>query len=348
GIVFLNLLFQIEVCSEVVEISNIGVSSKAIENTISGDIFHQFSWTDGIDETINLNTFKPSSEQDEHILNISLYCSFEGTIVLNGIDFDIYLGLSKIASGVISIAQQNGEIQLIETITYTDNYQIDLSITFSAGETGSGTVTLYNSSQIEIEDISHVNTEKYLKLLEEGVSFSTPTYGSLTKNYVDIVYIENTSLPFQLEFLMELSASTSGFQSIVLSVYADDSAITTKSISDVGDVHIFIDVELTEGYNEIKFVLNIIGQGSTVTFENMRYTLEQGINDTLNPLIPEDEFNIPFFKVPKNIFLGIFVLFDCWLVMGILLRIYKGRKLRKNQQTENDEFILEIVQLSQD
>ncbi|MHA1200534.1 MAG: hypothetical protein ACTSQF_14535, partial [Candidatus Heimdallarchaeaceae archaeon] len=265
-----------------------------------------------------------------------------------GIDFDIFLGLNKIASGVISIVQQNGEIQLIELITFTEHYQDDLTITFSAGESGSGIVTLYNSSMIEITDISHVNTEKYLKILESEISLSTPTYGSLSKNYIDIIFIENNSLPFQLEFLMELSASTSGFQSIVLSVYVDDSAVSTKSISDVGDVHVFLEVELSEGYNEIKFVLNIIGQGSTVTFENMRYTLNQGVNDTLNPLAPDDEFNIPFFKVPQNIFLGIFVLFDCWLVMGILLRIYKGRKLRKKHQTENDEFILEIVQLSQD
>jgi hypothetical protein len=80
----------------------------------------------------------------------------------------------------------------------------------------------------------------------------------------------------------------------------------------------------------------------------MRYSVKQGVNDSSNPLVPQDEFNIPFFKVPKNIFLGIFVLFDCWLVMGILMRIYRGRKHRKTQKVENDEFILEIAQLSQE
>jgi len=34
--------------------------------------------------------------------------------------------------------------------------------------------------------------------------------------------------------------------------------------------------------------------------------------------------------------------------MGIILRIYRGHKIKKKCQTENDEFILEIAQLSQD
>ena len=147
---------------------------------------------------------------------------------------------------------------------------------------------------------------------------------------------------------MQLTASEASFQTISLSLYINDIAVATKSITDDGDVHIFFNVELSLGFNKFRFSMSILGQGSTVTFENMRYMLKQGINDTNNPLLPQEEYNIPFFKVPKNIFLGIFVLFDCWLVMGIMMRIYKGRKMRKKQQAENDEFILEIVQLTSD
>ena len=147
---------------------------------------------------------------------------------------------------------------------------------------------------------------------------------------------------------MELSASDSNFQSISLSLFVNDEAISTKSILDEGDVHLVFQVVLNEAFNEIRFSLSILGQGSTLTFENMRYLLKQGVNDSNNPLLPQNEFSIPFFKVPKNIFLGIFVLFDCWLVMGIMMRIYKGRKLRKKQQAENDEYILEIFQLTKE
>ncbi len=348
GFTFLQLLFQVEVCSDVIEINNVTVTGKMVENILGGEIFHQFVWIDSIDETINLTSFKPVSGYNEQILNISLYTSFEGTTVLNGIDYDIYLGTDKIASGIIGVAKQNGEIQLIEIVTFTDSYQEDLLLKFSADNSGTGTITIFDSSTVTIREIAHIDTDQYIQYFEEETSFTTPVYGALVRDYVDIIFVENTSLPFQLEFLMQFSASDSRFQSIALSLYVDDIAVTTKSISEEGDVHIILDVELGEEFNEIKFVFTILGQGSTLTVENMRYMLKQGVNDSQNPLSPEEEFNIPFFKLPKNIFLGIFVLFDCWLVMGIMLRIYKGRKLRKTQQAENDEFILEIVQLSQE
>lgn len=348
GFVFLEMAFQINICTEIVEISNIEVTGKVVENTLNTDIFNQFSWNNGIDETVNLTSLKPYSANNEQILNVSLDCSFEGTTVIEGIEFDLYSGSQKIDSGVISVLQQNGEIQSIRILTYSDNYQDDLLLKFSAEATGSGTITIFNSTTILIRDIIHVTDNEYERYLEEHITFPTPIYGAVTKNYVDIVYIENTTVPYQLELLMELSASDSNFQSISLSLFVNDVAISTKSILDEGDVHLVFQVVLNEAFNEIRFSLSILGQGSTLTFENMRYLLKQGVNDSNNPLIPQNEFNIPFFKVPKNIFLGIFVLFDCWLVMGIMMRIYKGRKLRKKQQAENDEFILEIFQLTKE
>ncbi len=348
GFVFLQLLFQIEVSSDIIGISNISITARAFENAFSQDIFYQFEWIDIVDETINLDVLKPSSEQNNHVLNISLYCSFEGTTILDGIDYDLYMGIQKVVSGIISVAQQSADIQLIQELTYTDSYQEDLTIEFSAENTGSGTIILYNSSSVGIQNIDHIDNETYTKVLEEESTFKTPTYGSISKNYYDVIFVENASLSFKMEFLMELTASESAFQSIALSIYVDDVAITTKSISEEGDVHIIFDVQLNEEFNEIKFTLNILGRGSTITFKNMRFTLLQNTEESPNPLSPEEGIDIPFFKVPKNIFLGIFVLFDCWLVMGIILRIYKGRKFRKKQLTENDEFILEIVQLSQD
>ena len=348
GITFLEILFSIEVSSDIIEIDDIDCNSKVIENTYSSYKLYTFNWINSIDETVNLNVLKPESSVNEHIVNISLYCNFEGTIVLNGINYEIYFGLQEILSGKITVSQQNGEIHLITLYGYTSNYQDDLKIKFNANASGSGIVTIFNNSYIKIQGITHLNAEKYLKLLEESISFDTPSYGSITKNYFDVVFIDNSSLTYTLEFLMEFSVSDISFQSISLSIYKDDTVVTTKSITNEGDVHFILDIQLHENYNEIRFNLNILGQGATITFENMRYSLLQNTNESNNPLIPNDDFNIPFFKVPKNIFLGIFVLFDCWLVMGIMLRIYRGRKLRKKQQAENDEYILEIAQLSQE
>ena len=349
GINSIKLIFQVEVCSDIIEINSFDVFGKAVENTLSSDIFHQFSWTDGIDETIDLSNFKPVSLENEFKLNISLFGSFDGTLVIEGIDYELFSGTEKIASGSVGISDQDGEIQLISILSYTDSYQDELLLKFSSDSSGSGIITIYNSTSIEIEEISHINTLKYIKYLETETTFATPEYGAITKRYTDVVYIENSSLPFQLEYLMILSSPDTSFQSIALTIKINGVSTISKSIMDLGDVHVVEELTLSEGFNQIDFSLSILGRGSTLTIENMRYTLEQGYNDTNNPLLPDNEgLDIPFFQLPKNIFLGVFVLFDVWLVMGIMLRIYKGRKVRKKTQVENDEYILEIIQLTQE
>ena len=182
---------------------------------------------------------------------------------------------------------------------------------------------------------------------EESLVFETPSYGSIALLFYDVIFIENASVEYRNDFLMEFSVSDYNFDSITLTCYVNDIATYTKTFRNPGDVHVSEEITYTEGINELDYILIILGGGSDITIENMRYSLQQ-ITGSENGVLPTGGIDIPFFQLPKNFFLGVFVLFDCWLVMGIMLRIYKGRKLRKSRQTENDEFILEIAQMSQD
>jgi len=343
----LYITFHVEISSDLIEISNIQLSAKIIQITTNKDIFYETNWIDGIDENIDISFFKPQSALSEQVLNISFFSSFEGSIIYSGIGFEIIQGSTLLAYGTISTNKQNGEIQLIIIETYTLNYQDDLYISLQADASGSGTIRIYNSTTIEIRDILHVDTEIHQMQFEDSLVFETPSYGSIALMFYDVIFIENASVEYRNDFLMEFSVSDYNFDSITLTCYVNDIATYTKTFRDPGDVHVTEEITFTEEINELNYILIILGGGSDITIENMRYTLQQ-ITGSGNSVFPTGGIDIPFFQLPKNIFLGAFVLFDCWLVMGIMLRIYKGRKLRKSRQTENDEFILEIAQMSQD
>ncbi len=343
----LYIIFHVEISSDLIEISNIQLSAKIIQITTNKDIFFEANWIDGIDENINISFFKPKSTLSEQILNISFFFSFEGSIVYLGIGFEVKQGSSLLAYGTISSNKQNGEIQLIIIDTYTLNYQDGLYINFQADVSGSGTIKIYGSTTIEIRDILHIDTEIHQMQFEESLVFETPSYGSIALMFYDVIFVENASVEFRNDFLMEFSVSDYNFDSITLTCYINEIATYTKTFRNPGDVHVTEEITFTQGINELDYILIILGGGSDITIENMRYTLQQETgSENVGP--PAGGIDIPFFQLPKNIFLGAFVLFDCWLLMGIMLRIYKGRKLRKSRQTENDEFILEIAQMSQD
>lgn len=343
----LYITFHVEISSDLIEINNIQLSAKTIQITPNQDTFYEANWIDGIDVNVDISSFKPQSVLSEQILNISFYSSFEGSIIYSGIAFEVIQGSTLLAYGSITTNKQNGEIQLIIIDTYTLNYQDDLFINFQADASGSGTIKIYSSTTIEIRDILHVDAEIHQMQFEESLVFETPSYGSIALLFYDVIFIENASVEYRNDFHMEFSASDYNFDSITLTCYVNDIATYTKTFRDPGDVHVSEEVTFTEGINELNYILIILGGGSEITIENMRYSLQQ-ITGSENGELPIGGIDIPFFQLPKNIFLGLFVLFDCWLVMGIMLRIYKGRKLRKSNQTENDEFILEIAQMSQD
>jgi hypothetical protein len=343
----LFIAFIVEISSDIIQITDIQLEIKTNQDSTSSETLVEIDWIDGINENIDISFLKPQSALSEQILNISLFSSFEGTVIFAGIDYEVVQDDTILSSGSISANKQNGEIQKIAIDTFTTNYQEGLFFKLQADVTGSGTIKIYNSTSVEIRDIVYIDTQIHQLLFEEAHVVETPSFGLLSIAFYDVIYIQNASMKYRNDFLMQFSISDQSFDYMTLTCYVNHIAAYTKTFRTPGDVHVSEEITLVEGINELTYTLAILGRGSIVTLENLRYTIQQtdGTGSNGNPT---EGFDIPFFQLPKNIFLGIFVLFDCWLIMGIMLRIYKGRKQRKSQQTENDEFILEIAQMSKD
>ncbi|MCK4972890.1 MAG: hypothetical protein KAS52_06185, partial [Candidatus Heimdallarchaeota archaeon] len=349
GINILTLIFHIEISIDVIQISNLKLTGKLVPKiNPNNQVFQEINWENEIDSTIDISSFKPISIQAANILNLRLIFSFEGTKIYSGIDFEITQNGNSLETGTISVSKQSSAQQSIELSTYTEDYNSDLFLHLSATNSGSGTIFLYNTSSIIISEIIHFNQESYKKQLVSETEISTPVIGAISESFYDVVYLEESAVYYSCNFSMFISSDIN-FDSITITIKSGNSIAFTKSIKETGQVEITGDINLYIGYNELTFVITIVGQGATVTFQQIEYTIFTPIETgTPNSETPSDPLSIPFFKAPENIIVGVFVLFNCWILMGIFLRIYRGRKNRNRYQTENDEYVLEIAQLTQD
>ncbi|MHA1419961.1 MAG: hypothetical protein ACTSYH_05875 [Candidatus Heimdallarchaeaceae archaeon] len=349
GINILKLIFHIEISIDVIQISNLKLTGKLVPIIVpNNQVFQEINWEGIIDSSIDISIFKPFSVQLANILNIQLIISFEGTKIYSGIDFEITQNGNSLETGTISANKQSSSQQSIEISTFTENYNSDLFLHLSASNSGSGTIFLYNTSIIVISEIISFNQEAYEKELVTETEISTPVIGAISESFYDVVYLEESAVSYSCNFSMVINSDTS-FDSITITVKSGSSVAFSQSTKEIGLVEITGEIDLYNGYNELTFVITIMGQGATVTLQQIEYTLFTPINSGIpNTETPTNPLDIPFFKAPENIIVGVFVLFNCWILMGIFLRIYRGRKSRKNYQTENDEYILEIAQLTQD
>ncbi|MCK4896158.1 MAG: hypothetical protein KAS47_05070, partial [Candidatus Heimdallarchaeota archaeon] len=337
GINILNLIFHIEISIDVIQISNLKLTGKLVPKiNPNNQVFQEINWENEIDSTIDISSFKPISIQAANILNFQLIFSFEGTKIYSGIDFEITQNGNSLETGTISVSKQSSAQQSIELSTYTEDYNSDLFLHLSATNSGSGTIFLYNTSSIIIFEIIHFNQESYKKQLVSETEISTPVIGAISESFYDVVYLEESAVYYSCNFSMFISSDIN-FDSITITIKSGNSIAFTKSIKETGQVEITGDINLYIGYNELTFVITIVGQGATVTFQQIEYTIFTPIETgSPNPGNPTDPLSIPFFKAPENIIVGVFVLFNCWILMGIFLRIYRGRKNRRRYQTEND------------
>ncbi len=349
GINILTIIFHIEISIDVIQISDLKLTGKLVSKiTPDNQVFQEINWENVIDSTIDISSFKPISIQAANVLNFRLVFSFEGTKIYSGIDFEITQNGNSLEIGTISASKQSSSQQSIDFSTYTEEYNSDLFLHLSATNSGSGTILLYNVSSISISEIIHFNQETYVKQLVSETEISTPVIGAISESFYDVIYLEESAVYYSCNFSMFISSDIN-FDSITVTIKSGSSIAFTKSIKEAGQVEITGDINLYNGYNELRFVVTILGQGATVTFQQVEYAIFTPIDTvTPNSETPTDPLVIPFFKAPENIIVGVFVLFNCWILMGIFLRIYRGRKNRKRYQTENDEYVLEIAQLTQD
>ncbi|NPD90422.1 MAG: hypothetical protein HGN29_17045 [Asgard group archaeon] len=339
--------FRIEMSIDFIEINNLAIDGYAVEDTSNDDVYHEIVWNDSINESVILSPFKPSLNTAEQILNLSICISFEGTKIYDGIAYTVFQGLVQLASGTIQSTAQINEKSFLEIHTYTYNYLDEIEIEFNAQAEGSGVIYIYNTTTINPRSLSHINKQTYQITIEEFIEIETPIIGSVNKEYYDVIFIENDTVGFRTNLSLTISSQDSNFGGLSIYFIINGELAFSKSIADFDSKEFSERIVLAEGYNEIKIIFSISGNGAIIRLEDIRFSLYQSNEDIT--LEENQEFtDIPLFKSPKTILVGIFVLFDCWLIMGIILRIYRGRKISKKQQTENDEFILEIAQISQD
>ena len=349
GLNVIILEFIVEMSIDFIEISDLAFEGFIEEDLSGADVVYEITWSDSFNESIDLTLFKPDLSIAEQILNISICMSFEGTKIYDGISYKIKQGLVQLASGTIQLAIQTTEKTYIMIQTYTYNYFDEIDFELTGEAEGAGVIYIYNTTTIKTRAISHINGETYQITIEDFVEIETPPIGSVNKEYYDVIYIENNTVGFRTNLSLTLSCQDSNFGGLNIYFIANGELVFTKNMADPGQEEFSERIELNEGYNEIRIIFSISGNGAIVQLQNIELSLSQSISGSDLPEGKNTEFtDIPLFKSPKTILVGIFVLFDCWLVMGIILRVYRGRKYRKKQQTENDEFILEIAQISQD
>ncbi len=342
----LELRFGIGISINTVYISDIELKGQLVEEIVEDDSFLKvISWIAGIDEFVDLSPLKPSSMKDTQILKIEIDYSCEGTVVFPGISYQLFQGMTLLEESEITPNKQLQEKVTLTFDLYTTNYLKDLRIRFYAVTLGEGTIFIYNSTAIAIKEVENFDGQFAERLLIEEDQISLLNQGNLIKKYYDVIYHTDSIKEFKSNFSLFLEKQSElEYDSFSVTLRMNGYTLYTELIKEDGLIVIERDIELINSFNEIEFIIQVIGSGYVCNLQDVKYTVsvldEQVDDDNIT-----DSFNVPLFKSPRTIFIGIVVLFDCWLVLGITMRIYKGHKHKKRKLTENDDFILEIMQI---
>ncbi|MHA1259601.1 MAG: hypothetical protein ACTSRO_08175, partial [Candidatus Heimdallarchaeaceae archaeon] len=274
GLIILSFVFRVDISSDLITISNLKAKAKMEVRPIYEGLYKEISWEDEINTNINLENFKPFSEQKEIILNITLTMSFEGTVLYDGIRFSFVQGEETLYSNVIPSSLQTEEKQNIFVSCYTTSYQESLILHLSGTSSGSGTIFLYNSSFISISTIEHIEANNYVKMIAQEVTIKTPTFGFATKNFFDVIFIEDDSKLYSFNFSMVVETADTSFNSISVSLKINNILSFSENFYTTGEIALSKEVSFSEGYNELSLVLTISGQGSTITLKNLLYSIQ--------------------------------------------------------------------------
>ncbi|MHA1852273.1 MAG: hypothetical protein ACTSUF_02075 [Candidatus Heimdallarchaeaceae archaeon] len=348
----IEIVFKIGYSSDFITISSITMEAKLDpedqENPNIKDAYARIVWMTSLDDSVDLTPLLPSAPANEEIIKVSLVYSCTGSKLYPGITLELWQGISLLKTASIPTEQQSEEKQVIEINTYTIKYQEKLTLKMKGTGFGAGEFIIWNDTEIKVEPIKHFNGERIEALLSNNLTLIAENEINSIE-YYDVVYVEKPG-EYTIAFLTNiLEANYVGLSSsLSVTIYVNDIIIASSLVKENTSVELAPKIDLARDYYELKFSIKLTGTGSEVHFGPIRYVLETftgkqnpGNDDGENP------FDIPFFKTPKNIAIGLFLLFDIWLLLGIFMRLYRSRKMRKSEQyVENDEFILELAQLS--
>lgn len=314
------------------------------------NVYKAIPWISSVDAYLDLTPFLPVSSSNEHILDITLVYSCQGSRLYPGITLELWQGTEMLTTESIPSSQQSEEARMFEIHTYTFRYNKDLTLHLTGTGLGSGSIIIWSNTSITIRDIRYFSG-KPIDNVYTGANELYADDSIVELEFYDVIYSELDGT-FNMSVFLVLTdahfADTSSSLSVSISV--NNHLQGTTLASDNMNIEFNQQIDLIPSYNEISISIKLTGKGSYIKIASFSYVL----NTASVGQNPENEgvdqannlFNVPFFKTPRTIAAGLFVLFDMWLLLGIFLRLYRSRKLRKAKQSETDEFILEIAQLS--
>ncbi|MHA1400985.1 MAG: hypothetical protein ACTSQE_11615 [Candidatus Heimdallarchaeaceae archaeon] len=353
GLSNLTFNFVIDNSIDVIKLTDIAITGHAIaiEDIIPDGIFDYCMYTTGVDYKFDLTAMKPAIDNNKQILKIKLECSIIGPKFSPALYLSIISGTTEIYEGEISDLEQSEEMVEVNVFTYTYSYKQSLYFRIHGvtNEEGQGFFLIYNTSTIETEPIPELKEDEILEReLDSEEVIETPRFGMKALTYRDVFFIDYSFVidyDFNLSFDL-LTQYDVPIDKIVINLEIGLNATVDTIIYKRGHIEINERLKLYQGYNEVKLVFAIYGEGAIVTLRNIKYQLQAlSSNNTTNSNEEQNEqVNIPIIKPPVTIVLGVSSILGQWMFLGLFIRIYSSKK-KKDKITEyrNEDFKLEVV-----
>ncbi len=349
GIHIFDFVFVIDSSLDIIEVKEILLTADNEEKTQQKDAeesFYIFEWEGkGFNKIIDLSALKPSSLDNVQKLLISIEYSCKGTKISPALYFEILQGQTTLYSGEIKDFVQKDYPQALQVNTYTTQYNRELNIRLYSFTEGKGEITIYNSSSISIAEIPILTHEPFNRTLEEKKEIKTSPISATSVKYYDVFFFESKNVPYNFSLSMLLFTMYNiPLDKVFISFKIGKNNINSKIISNVTEIEINDTFIIQEGYNEVQLDLMFFGEGNVLNLTDLHYILSISKDVSHNSSVDGSIEPIEMIKKPKTIFIGLIVLADCWLILGVIIRLYNKieRSKKDLKRWENEDFVVEL------
>jgi len=351
GLNIIDLDFFVDLCMDIIKISEIEIMACSF-NYDSFIPENAYDWcvseSQILDHVFDLSSFKPSNNEQEQILDISLcygyYGSFNSPIL-----YELYSGQKKISSGEIDTTHFSKTDQLLEITTYTTTYSDTLTLLI-AGETDDiGIFYLLNTCTIEINTIPYFSDNQSLeRVLMDETTYSVPSEEFLTLTYFDIFYIDSYYLDCNVSLFVEL-------------VNEDEEALELVEIDfRFGNLYqifeetiayqpIFNEEEsmyLPRGHYRSELTLTVYSADLFVTVKQAKYDLNSTkVGDFIidPPDIPSIiDGDISLNVISKKAVMSVFAWLDAITLIGFIRHFQIYIRNKKKMKARNDAYTVKV------
>lgn len=343
GLNIITLQICVEWSVNEIWISNIDLYGEIIdlEDQIPHEYYDWVSLESGsVNHLFNISSLKPISSSPEQNLLITLDYGYTG-VSPPDLYFEIISGGIGVHSGSDLLSSTSYIID-----TYTTDYNSDIYFRIYGAAYEIGAFYLLNSSKIEIIEVSLLQENNTIdRIVVSSENYDTPVLGAYTVSFLDVLYYNGPSTEYNLSFSLDLF--TEGFQPVsqyILVIDINGGQTIHKTVSNKISYFSFSKITLNMGYQEIYFTLIIIGEGHSVTLENLSYRLGVYVEEEPIISLPEDpSLDIEIgskasIDPPKITLFWVIVAFDI-LALLLLFRHFnkRSRKESKDPSISIDE-----------